>query len=123
VALTLWTLGEPVLPYLDVVSAALCFFLVAGCVGCTMVGCCHGHPSPLGVVYNEGCAREGFPRHLIGVRLFPAPTIEAAGLFAIGMNGMIAFPVALSQVDKDQLDSHGVSIVGIDEVIYLELFG
>ena len=32
-------------------------------------------------------------------------------------------PVLLSQADKDQLNSHGVSIVGVDEVIYLELFG
>jgi hypothetical protein len=32
-------------------------------------------------------------------------------------------PAPLSRVDKDQLDSHGVSIVDIDEVIYLEMFG
>ena len=94
VAITLWALREPVLLYLDVVSAALCFFLAAGRVGCTLVGCCHGHPSSLGVVYNEECAREGFPRHLVGVRLFPVPAIEAAGLLAIGVIGMIALPVA-----------------------------
>ena len=94
VALTLWALREPVLPYLDVVSAALCFFLAAGRVGCTLVGCCHGHPSSFGVVYNEECARDGFPRHLVGVRLFPVPAIEAAGLFTIGVIGMIALPLA-----------------------------
>jgi hypothetical protein len=94
VALTLWALREPILPYLDVVSAALCFFLVAGRVGCALVGCCHGHPSSLGIIYTEECAREGFPRHLVGVRLFPVPAIEAAGLFAIGVSGLIALPLA-----------------------------
>jgi hypothetical protein len=94
VALTLWALREPILPYLDVVSAALCFFLVAGRVGCALVGCCHGHPSSLGITYTEECAREGFPRHLVGVRLFPVPAIEAAGLFVIGVSGLIALPLA-----------------------------
>ncbi|MBL8206907.1 MAG: DUF11 domain-containing protein [Blastocatellia bacterium] len=32
-------------------------------------------------------------------------------------------PVMLSQPDKDQLTSHAISIAGIDEIIYLELFG
>lgn len=94
VSATLWALGQPVLPYLDVVSPALCFFLAAGRIGCTLVGCCHGHPSSLGITYTDKCAIDGFPRHLVGVRLFPVPAIEAAGLFAIGVIGLIALPFA-----------------------------
>ncbi len=90
----LWWMGEPILPYLDIVSVALCPFLAAGRVGCTLVGCCHGRPSSLGIAYNENCARDGFSRHLVGVRLLPVPAIEAMGLVAIGATGFIALPFA-----------------------------
>jgi hypothetical protein len=93
-ALTLGALGEPVLPYLDVVSVALCVFLAAGRVGCTLVGCCHGRPSSIGITYGETCARDGFARHLVGVRLFPVPAIEGAGLIVIGLTGLVALPLA-----------------------------
>lgn len=94
VTVTLWFLREPVLPYLDIISAALSFFLAAGRIGCTLVGCCHGHPSSIGITYPKECASDGFPNHLTGVRLFPVPTIEAAGLFVIGVTGVIALPLA-----------------------------
>jgi hypothetical protein len=94
VALTLAALGEPVLPYMDIVAVAMCFFLVAGRVGCLMAGCCHGRPSSVGIVYGEEHARAGFPRHLAGVRLFPVQGIEAAGLACIGLSGLVALPVA-----------------------------
>jgi prolipoprotein diacylglyceryltransferase len=90
----LLALGVPVLQYLDVLAVALCPFLAAGRVGCTLVGCCHGQPSPVGFVYGEEHALDGFPRHLVGVRLFPVPAIEAAGLTAIGVVGLIALPFA-----------------------------
>lgn len=86
--------GEPVLPYLDVVSVALCPFLAAGRVGCTLVGCCHGRPSSVGIAYPESCARDGFAGHLVGVRLLPVPAIEAAGLLGIGAVGLVALPFA-----------------------------
>jgi len=90
----LWLLGLPVLAYLDVVSVALCPFLAAGRIGCTFVGCCHGRPSTIGVTYTNACASEGFPAHLVGVRLFPVQPIEALGLLAIGVTGALALPFA-----------------------------
>lgn len=93
-ALALRWMREPMVPYLDVVSVALCPFLAMGRVGCTFVGCCHGRPSSIGITYNEACAREGFAKHLVGVRLFPVPAIEAAGLLALGVTGLAALPFA-----------------------------
>ncbi|MFN0122731.1 MAG: prolipoprotein diacylglyceryl transferase family protein, partial [Blastocatellia bacterium] len=93
-ALALWLLGEPVLAYMDILGVALCPFLAAGRFGCTLVGCCHGKPSAIGVVYDEQCARDGFGRHLVGVRLFPVPAMEAAGLILIGLIGLAALPFA-----------------------------
>ena len=91
---TLLWMHEPVLPYLDLISVAICPFLAAGRVGCTLVGCCHGRPSSFGITYNEECVRDGFSRHLVGVRLFPVPAVEAAGLLAIGAIGVVALPFA-----------------------------
>lgn len=93
-ALALRWMGEPVLPYLDTVSVALCPFLAMGRIGCTLVGCCHGQPSSFGITYNEGCVRDELEKHLVGVRLFPVPAIEAIGLLTIGATGLIALPVA-----------------------------
>jgi hypothetical protein len=93
-AAALWAMGEPLLPYLDIVSVALCPFLAAGRIGCTLVGCCHGQPASLGITYNQACARDGFPHHLVGVRLFPVPAIEAVGLLALGATGLIALPLS-----------------------------
>jgi prolipoprotein diacylglyceryltransferase len=93
-ALALRLLSEPVWPYLDVVSVALCPFLAAGRVGCTLVGCCHGRPSSFGITYGESCVLDGFSPYLAGVRLFPAPAIEALGLLVIGAVGLIALPFA-----------------------------
>jgi hypothetical protein len=90
----LWAFGLPVLAYLDVVAVGLCFFLACGRVGCLLVGCCRGAPSAVGIRYGEDCAREGFPRHLVGVRLLPVPAFEAAGLVLIGVTGLIALPFA-----------------------------
>src|SRR5215510_14057762 len=44
VALLVWILGQPVLPYLDVTILGIGLFLVFGRIGCLMVGCCHGRP-------------------------------------------------------------------------------
>jgi hypothetical protein len=94
VAGTLWAMREPVLPYMDVVAVAMSFFLTAGRTGCLLVGCCHGRPSSVGIVYGEEHAREGFAHHLVGVRLFPVQAIEAAGLALIGVTGLVALPFA-----------------------------
>lgn len=94
-ALALHLLNQPLLPYLDLISVALCPFLAMGRVGCTLVGCCHGHPSSVGIAYPESCAADGFPPHLVGVRLFPAPALEGIGLVLIGLAGFVALPFAV----------------------------
>jgi prolipoprotein diacylglyceryltransferase len=93
-AATLWALREPSAPYLDIVAAGMCFFLAAGRAACTLVGCCHGRPASLGIVYGDECAADGFPRHLVGVRLLPVPAIEMFGLVGIGASGLAALPFA-----------------------------
>ncbi|HEX3144565.1 MAG TPA: prolipoprotein diacylglyceryl transferase family protein [Pyrinomonadaceae bacterium] len=113
----LWLMREPLLPYLDVVSVALCFFLAAGRVGCTLVGCCHGHPASVGITYKEACANDGFSRHLIGVRLFPVPAIEGAGLLLIGGSGLIALPFAgAGKVLAWYLIAYSVMRFGLEEM-------
>ncbi|XXY52616.1 prolipoprotein diacylglyceryl transferase family protein [Sorangium sp. So ce269] len=87
-------LREPVLPYLDAVSLGLCAFLAAGRLGCLLVGCCHGMPSSVGIVYGEELVRGGFPKHLAGVRLFPVQLVEAAALVAIGLIGLLLLPAS-----------------------------
>lgn len=93
-ALALVALRAPVLPYLDVIAPAMALFLACGRVGCLLAGCCHGRPSALGIVYGEPAARDGFPRHLVGIRLFPVQAVEAAGLALIGLTGLAALPLA-----------------------------
>lgn len=87
VAAFLWALGEPLLSHLDVFAVSLCPFLALGRVGCLLAGCCHGRPSRVGVVYGEEAARDGFARHLVGVRLLPVPAFEALGLLLLGVTG------------------------------------
>jgi len=87
-------IGEPVLPYLDVLAVALCVFLAGGRIGCLVAGCCFGRPSSLGIRYGPEAADDGFPRHLVGVRLLPVPAFEAAGLLVIGAAGLAALPHA-----------------------------
>ena len=88
-ALYLTAIGVPVLAHLDALAVGLCAFLAAGRCGCLLVGCCHGRPSSLGIVYDAGSVQ-----HLAGVRLFPVPAIEALGLVTIGFTGLVAMPFA-----------------------------
>ena len=94
VAAGLAAIGEPVLPYLDVLAVALCPFLAGGRVGCLLAGCCYGRPSNVGIRYGDAAAGAGFPRHLVGVRLLPVPALESAGLIVIGATGLAALPFA-----------------------------
>jgi len=93
-AAVLWALGLPILAYLDVLAVGLTVFLAAGRTGCLLVGCCHGRPSSVGIRYGEDCASDGFPRWLVGIRLFPVQAVEAAGLLLIGLVGLVALPFA-----------------------------
>lgn len=93
-SLTLRVLGQPALYHLDIIAVGLAIFLAAGRVGCLLVGCCHGKPAAMGITYGAEHALEGFPRHLVGVRLFPVPAIEALSLALIGLSGLAALPFA-----------------------------
>lgn len=93
-AVALEIMRVPVLPYLDVIAPGMAFFLAAGRVGCLLAGCCHGRPSSFGVTYGAEHAERGFPRHLVGIRLFPVQAVEAAGLVVIGMTSLAALPFA-----------------------------
>jgi hypothetical protein len=73
-------------------SPAVAVFLCAGRLGCAMAGCCHGHPSSVGIVYGESAVADGFPMELAGIRLFPVQIIEAFVLLLIGMSGLAALP-------------------------------
>ncbi|WP_127500892.1 prolipoprotein diacylglyceryl transferase family protein [Actinoplanes solisilvae] len=83
-------LGEPWLPWLDVLAVALAVFLAAGRVGCAVAGCCHGHPAGVGIRYPDGHPE---PR-VAGRRLFPVQLLECAGLLTIAVTGTAALPFA-----------------------------
>lgn len=70
-------LGAPPLLYLDATLLGIGAFLACGRVGCTMVGCCHGKPHRLGVLYRPEHAEHGFAPYYVGIRLFPVQLIES----------------------------------------------
>jgi hypothetical protein len=76
-ALLLWSLGQPVLPYLDALILGIGVCLATSRVGCLLVGCCYGRPSRWGACYHLDHAAYGFPRYYIGVRLFPIQMVES----------------------------------------------
>jgi hypothetical protein len=90
VAAALVMLGAPLLTWFDVLAVALSVFLAAGRIGCAVAGCCHGHPSSLGIRYPE----DHPVSRVAGLRLFPVTLIECAGLLVIGATGLAALPVA-----------------------------
>lgn len=83
----LWATGQPVLPYVEIVVVGLCAFLVAGRIGCLMVGCCHGRPHPAGIAYGSDHVIEGFPPRYEGVRLFPIQLVECALVLVLAVAG------------------------------------
>jgi len=88
-ALVLWSLGRPVLAYLDAVVLGLAGFLACGRIGCLLVGCCHGRPARVGAVYGDEHATHGFTAGYVGVRLLPVPAIEAAAVAGIVVGGLV----------------------------------
>lgn len=90
----LLAMKEPVAGYLDAVASGLCFFLALGRIGCTVVGCCHGPPSSLGIVYPFSHVGDGFDSRLVGVRLLPTQAIEALALGCLGLTISLATGVA-----------------------------
>ena len=85
-AILLWSLGQPLLPFLDVLILSAGAARAVGYFGCLRAGCCHGRPSRWGVIYCDQYAHI-LPSALLGVRLFPVQIVEAfwtAGIVAIG---------------------------------------
>jgi prolipoprotein diacylglyceryl transferase len=78
VAITLWVSGQPLWPYLDITILAIGVLLACGRIGCLMVGCCHGRPSPIGPRYTPDHAAAGFTDYYVGIRLFPIQLLESA---------------------------------------------
>ncbi|HEU4837558.1 MAG TPA: prolipoprotein diacylglyceryl transferase family protein, partial [Pyrinomonadaceae bacterium] len=78
--------GQPPLPFLDVMLLAAGAARAVGYLGCFRAGCCHGRPSRWGVIYDNRYFR-ALPALLINVRLFPVQIVEAfwtAGIVIIG---------------------------------------
>lgn len=82
-ALLLLGLGQPALPYLDLVILGVGMVAAWGRLGCLAVGCCHGRPHRVGITYGPGHVIGGFDARLVGVRLLPTQLIESAWLFVV----------------------------------------
>ncbi len=89
-ALVLYAIGQPVLPYLDIVVLGIGSMLCIGRWGCFMAGCCHGKPCQcsFGAIYGPSHTREGFPAYFIGLPIFPVPLLESAGVFLVVLAGV-----------------------------------
>ena len=82
--------GVPVPVALDAVVAGLAALLVAGRIGCLLVGCCHGRPARWGIRYGPRHVAAGFPAHLAGATLIPVPAAEsllALAALAVALTG------------------------------------
>ena len=87
--LTVKTLRQPVLPYLDLMILGIGTFLAFGRVGCLMVGCCHGRPFRWGIRYRSEHAEEGFAPYLVGVTLFPIQALESVWVLFVVVVGVV----------------------------------
>lgn len=82
----LWSLGQPLLPFLDLLILSAGAARAVGYFGCLRAGCCHGRPARWGVIYDDHYIHI-LPSSLLGVRLFPVQIVEALytiGIVAIG---------------------------------------
>ena len=84
-ALFLWLIDQPILLFLDVLVIGVAVAQVNGRIGCLMVGCCHGRPTPWGVRYGGRHQAAGYRHYLLGVRLFPIQLLEAVWLCGIAI--------------------------------------
>src|SRR5258705_3829543 len=69
-SILLWLLGQPILPFLDVLVLAIGAARAFGFFGCLIAGCCYGRPARWGVVYHEHYTF-WLPQALLGVNIFP----------------------------------------------------
>lgn len=87
-------LGIAELTALDVAVLALGAFLTFGRLGCHRAGCCHGLPAEAGIAYRPGAEEARMRRHLLGVRLIPAPLIESVAVLLIVGIGVALFSLS-----------------------------
>ena len=87
-SLLLYVLGQPLLPYLDIVILGAGAFLMCGRVGCFMAGCCHGQPHRWGVCYRHEHSAAGIAPYLVGIRLFPIQVAESLYVLSILLIGI-----------------------------------
>ncbi|MFL5861440.1 MAG: prolipoprotein diacylglyceryl transferase family protein [Solirubrobacteraceae bacterium] len=85
-------LGAPVLGHLDATALGLGAFLACGRVGCLSAGCCHGRPAARGVQYGAAHVAAGFPGYLSGRTVLPVQAIEAGGVAALVLAGLVLVP-------------------------------
>jgi prolipoprotein diacylglyceryltransferase len=88
----MWRLGQPILPYLDIMVVSVGATAIPGRLGCLMVGCCHGRPCRFGIRYGAEHAAAGFEPQLVGLRLFPIQLVE--GLAALVIVGVSCFTIS-----------------------------
>ncbi len=86
--LALWLLNKPILPYLDISILAIGVVLAFGRLGCLSVGCCHGKPCKLGIIYSKAHEEAGFPFYYTGVKVFPIQLLESICVFGIVIIGI-----------------------------------
>lgn len=108
--------GEPVGVGVELAMAGILAFLSVARVGCLRVGCCHGRPHRRGIRYGAAHAAAGFPRELVGVRLFPIQLCEAAaaGLITALAAVWIARPHMGGEVAARALGLYGVCRFGLE---------
>jgi prolipoprotein diacylglyceryltransferase len=84
-------IGQPVFPYLDIISLALMTNLALGRMGCFIAGCCHGKPCKWGVLYGKKHVHSEFTPFYLGVRLFPLQLLELVLVMGIVAGGTWMF--------------------------------
>ena len=68
---------------LDYAMIGLGICLATGRVGCLMVGCCHGRPARVGIVYGPEHIEPRLPAPVPGTKLVPVQLVEAAVVAAV----------------------------------------
>ncbi|MGD1842522.1 MAG: prolipoprotein diacylglyceryl transferase family protein [Thermonemataceae bacterium] len=81
--LVLYSLQQPILPYLDLTLLGVGILVCIGRWGCLSAGCCYGKPcsAKVGICYQKTHAQRGFPVNYVGVKLWPVPLWESIVLF------------------------------------------
>lgn len=85
--LAIW--HKPILPYIDITLLGIATFLAFGRIGCFSVGCCHGKPGKIGVIYSHDHVKEGFPYYYKGIKIFPVQLVESSFVFIVVAGGTI----------------------------------